>query len=297
MPRPILYVLDGTATLCRAYFAAEKLTSPDGVEVGGVSAFCQILGKFVRQVQPTYVAMVFDSPRGTFRHDLYADYKANRTERPEDLTHQFELAWDMAGSLGFLRFREEGYEADDLMATLARRGREAGIGTVLVTPDKDILQLIGPDVLAMDPKTYAYVDDDGVRERFGVPAARLRDFLALAGDASDNVPGVPGVGPKAARALINEIGDLDAIYADLSRVATLDVRGAKGLARKLEEHREQAFLSRALVALCDTVELDDTLTLGALRYRGPAREARSTASGLGVGTNLGAFHEAAAPPF
>jgi DNA polymerase-1 len=274
MPKTTLHVLDGTAALFRAYYGMNKLSAPDGREVGGTFGFCQSLSRFVRVVRPTHAAVVFDTEATTYRHDLYPEYKANRTEPPEDMVHQFELAFVSAQALGFLCYRIPGYEADDLMATMAYRGRRAGIRTILVTPDKDVCQLIDANVLVMDPRSYELADQEAVVLRFGVSPANLPDVQALAGDATDNIPGVAGVGLKTAVRLVQALGNLDAIYARLDEVAELDIRGAKSIAKKLEDGRRMAYLSRELVRLNTDAPLSkDAMTLGMLRYRGPREDA------------------------
>lgn len=274
MSRTTLHVLDGTAALFRAYYGMNKLSAPDGREVGGTFGFCQSLSRFVRVVRPTHAAVVFDTETATYRHDLYPAYKANRAEPPEDMLHQFELAFASAQVLGFLSYRIPGYEADDLMATMASRGRRAGIRTILVTPDKDVCQLVEANVLVMDPRSYEIADHDSVVERFGVPPGSLPDVQALAGDATDNIPGVAGVGLKTAVRLVQAFGSLDAIYARLDEIAGLDIRGAKGIAKKLEDGRRMAYLCRELVRLNTDAPLSkDAMTLGMLRYRGPRDDA------------------------
>ena len=277
-----LYVMDGTATLFRAYYGMNKVTAPDGREVGGLLGFGQALARFVKEVGPQYVSLVFDGPERTFRHAIFPDYKANRQAPPEDMEHQFPLAIKVAQALGFPSFLAEGYEADDLMATMARRAGAAGIETVLVTPDKDVHQLIGPEVYVMDPKTFQLLDERSVQERFGVSPALMVDYLALAGDSTDNVPGVRGVGPKTATALVQNLGCVQDVFSRLDRVADLPIRGAKTLADKLLRGRDDAFLSLELVRLCAEVPLtDDMMNLKHLRYTGPLRDADQLFDELG----------------
>ena len=273
-PQFKLHVLDGTATLFRAYFGMNKFQAPDGREVGGVLGFGQTLARFVKEVGPSHVALVFDTPVRTFRHDIFPDYKANRAEPPEDMWHQFDLSYTVAEALGFRCFKTPGYEADDLMATMARRCRQAGVEIHLVTPDKDVMQLVEDRVFVMDPKTLETIDAAKVKAKFGLPPKLLLDYLSLAGDSTDNIPGVKGVGPKTALALVAGLGTLDEIYDRLDDVASLDIRGAKGLAAKLESHREAAFLSRDLVRLHTEAPLGSAeLNFSQLRYRGPKVDA------------------------
>lgn len=295
-PRVTLHVVDGTATLFRAYYGMNKIPAPDGREVGGVLGFCQYLSRFVREVQPTHIAIVFDTAEATYRHDLYPDYKANRTEPPEDMTHQFELAYKCSEALGFLSYRIPGYEADDLMATMAHRGKKAGIRTVMVTPDKDVHQLIDKNVSVMDPKSFELVGAKDVEKRFGVPPSHMPDLMAIAGDSTDNVPGVVGVGPKGATALVKAFGHLDEIYANLEAVPDLGIRGAKSVAKKLEASKEMAYLCRELVRLNSDAPLsEDAMTLGMLRYRGPRDDADPHFDELGFHGPLKALRAMTSP--
>jgi len=287
MSKPVLYVLDGTAALFRAWFAVSGRSAPDGSEVGAVWGLGQWLARVHRRLAPSHVAVVFDAGSWTFRNEIWEDYKANRGEPPEELVPQFELAVALCGAMGCPAFRADGYEADDLMAALARRGREAGISVGLITPDKDVLQLVAPGVSVLDPKELAVVDEDAVVKRFGVRPDQLVDYLALAGDPTDNVPGVRGVGPKTAEVLLREFGSLDALYEGLDRVPALEVRGAKGLAAKLREHEPEARLSRRLVVLDDEAPLvPEVRRLSDLRWRTDVPDSAEFFSAMGFGDPL-----------
>ncbi len=277
-----LHVIDATATLFRAYFGMAKIQAPDGREVGGLLGFGQTLARFVREVGPQHVSLVFDGPEKTFRHDIFPDYKANRPAPPEDMEHQFGLAIEVAKALGFPCFHAEGFEADDLMATMAKRANEANIETVLITPDKDVHQVIAPGIYVMDPKSFQLIDEAAVEKRFGIRPQFLVDFLALAGDSTDNVPGVRGVGPKSATTLVAALGSVRDIYERLPEVAELPMRGAKSIAKKLAEQRDSAFLSLKLVRLREDVPLsDEMLNLKHLRYHGPKEDADALFDELG----------------
>lgn len=277
-----LYVIDGTATLFRAYFGMNKVKAPDGREVGGLLGFGQTLARFVREVGPQYVSLVFDGPENTFRHDIFPAYKANRPPPPEDMEHQFAQSVNVAKALGFNCFHAIGFEADDLMATMARRASEADIETVLVTPDKDVHQIVSPGTYVMDPKTFQLIDEEKVLEKFGVKPAHLVDFLALAGDSTDNVPGVRGIGPKSATALVATLGPLAEIYRRIEEVSDLPIRGAKSIAKKLTDQKEEAFLSLDLVRLREDVPLsDEMMNLKTLRYLGPEQDADALFDELG----------------
>lgn len=257
---PELWVIDATALLVRAYHGMHPRSSPAGVPVGAVLGLSQLLMQVVRRHGARQVALVYDAGRTTFRNRIDPRYKAHRGEPPEDLAVQLEPALRLGQALGFAAYSVPDYEADDLTATLARLAREAGVGTRLVSVDKDLCQLVRdehPAVRLEDPRSGELCDEAGVRQRIGVVPCRVVDAMALTGDTSDNIPGVRGVGRQAAVALLEAFGDLEGIYADLGRVEALAVRGAKGLARKLEAGRDEAFLARRLVQLCDEVPVTE----------------------------------------
>lgn len=254
-----LWVIDATALLFRAYYGMPPRSSPAGVPVGAVLGLAQLLSQVIRRGRARRIALVYDAGRETFRNRLDPRYKAQRGEPPPDLVPQFDLALELGQALGFAAYSVPDFEADDLMATLARQAGAAGVGARLVSVDKDVCQLVrdaGPTVVVEDPRTGELLDEAGVRQRMGVVPARVVDAMALTGDSSDNIPGVRGVGPRAAVALIEAFGDLEGIFADLARVEALALRGAKGLAKKLEAGRAEAFLARDLVRLCHAVPLD-----------------------------------------
>ena len=272
-----LEVLDGTAALFRAWFSVPSSRSPGEVEVGATRGLGLWLARFMKARRPTHVAVVFDAGTWTFRNQICSDYKANRGLPPDELEPQFDLSLALCRALGLRAFRSDGYEADDLMATLARRARLAGIDVALVTPDKDVLQLLSPHVQVLEPKRFEPQDAASVQERFGVLPEQLIDYLALAGDATDNVPGIRGIGPRTASALLQAAGSLDALLDDPDQVATLQIRGARTLPQKLRDGRDDALLSRRLVTLCDEAPLNpDIRRLGDLRPQVPDPEARAT---------------------
>ena len=284
-PGSELVIIDGTALLFRAYYGARPSEAPDGTPVGAVLGTARTLVEVMGRARTTHVVVVFDAGQRTFRNDIDAAYKANRGAPPPDLVPQFSLVQAMIGALGFRTLCTPGFEADDLMATLARRARREGWGSWLISPDKDLFQLVeeaAPRIRVFQWHTRTVVDRSGVIERLGVPPERAIDYFALVGDSSDNVQGVRGVGPKAAAAVVSALGDLDAIYGDLDAVATVDVRGAKTLGAKLEAGREDAALARRLVALRDDVPLDIEGPVGPWSsWRGPHAEAAEVFSRLG----------------
>jgi DNA polymerase-1 len=315
-----LVVIDATALLFRAYFSsrpsgpgsgARPRSSPRGVPVGAVLGMASFIAQIVRRTRARRVALVYDAGRTTFRSRIDPRYKAHRGEPPDDLVPQFELALRLGEALGFAACSVPDYEADDLMATLARQATAAGASARLVSVDKDLCQLVrdagpGPRVALEDPKTGLLCDEAGVLRRVGVGPRQVVDAMALIGDTSDNIAGVRGVGPQAAAALLAAFGDLDEIYADLGRVEALALRGAKGLAKKLEAGREEAFLARRLVRLDDAVPLAEETSmpgraarprgegdiLAQTRWAGPRAEATELVAELGNPGLLRAFHMA-----
>ena len=296
---PELWVIDATALLVRAYHGMHPRFSPAGTPIGAVLGLSQLLMQVVRRNGSCNVALVYDAGRTTFRNRIDPRYKAHRGEPPEDLAVQLEPALRLGQALGFAVYSVPDYEADDLMATLARHAREAGVGARLVSVDKDLCQLVrdaGPTTTLEDPKSGERCDEAGVRQRMGVAPRLVVDAMALVGDTSDNIPGVRGVGRQAAVALLEAFGDLEGIYADLGRVEAMTLRGAKGLARKLEAGRDEAFLARQLVRLCDEVPLersDDAHgraaapcgpggVLAQTRWPGPAADADALFTELGT---------------
>jgi DNA polymerase-1 len=260
------YLIDTMAYVFRSFFGMRSMSAPDGTPINAVFGLGMTLQRFLKDHQPQMVACCFDAGAKTFRNELYPAYKANRGDPPEDLVPQFDLCRELVARMGFATVMTPGFEADDLIASLTARLRGRGHEVVIVSGDKDLAQLLEPGVRIYNLAKDDWWDAEGVPDRMGVKASQVIDYLALKGDAVDNIPGVRGVGPKAASALLAEFEDLAAIYADLDRVETLPVRGAKSLRQKLERDREIALLSRKLADLdrqapCD-LEIDD------LRYSG-----------------------------
>ncbi|MBZ5638990.1 MAG: DNA polymerase I [Acidobacteriia bacterium] len=222
-----LYLVDGTSQLFRAYFAIRGLSNPGGMPTGAVYGFTTMLRKLVGDEKPRYLAVAFDLPGPTFRHDRYADYKAHRPPAPEDLNVQFPYAKKVCEAFRIPVLELPGFEADDLIATYARLGREAGFDVVVVASDKDLLQLVDDRVTVLNPSKNVRLDAAGVEEFFGVPPGRVRDVLGLMGDAVDNIPGVPGVGEKTAIAMVAGYGGVDEVIGRAQRfVAAFEARDA-----------------------------------------------------------------------
>ncbi len=218
-----LYLVDGSGFIFRAYYAMAysgrgDMTNPDGVPVGAVFGFTNMLLKMLRDYHAPYMAVIFDAARKNFRNDIYSEYKANRDETPEDLIPQFPLIRDAVAAFDIPCMALEGYEADDLIAAYTKLARAKGKKVVIVSSDKDLMQLIGDGVRMLDPMKGEFIGLEQVMEKFGVAPDKVGDVLALAGDTSDNVPGVPGIGVKTAAQLINEYGDLESLLARAAEI-------------------------------------------------------------------------------
>ena len=247
-----LYLIDGSGFIYRAYFAIRApLRALDGTPTNAVFGFIRLVLAVVKDVDPRHVAVVFENSRDTFRNEIYPPYKANRSERPEDLLAQFPLCREAARAIGIPAVELDGFEADDVIGTLARRWSARGRDVVVVTADKDFMQIVDERVTLWDGRAKR-TDCAAVEERFGVPPHRVVDVLGLAGDSSDNIPGVPGIGVKTATQLLRQHGDLESLLA-----AAPDIKGKRGA--NLLEFAEQARLSvRLATIVCDApVVLED----------------------------------------
>jgi DNA polymerase-1 len=247
-----IYLIDGSGYIFRAFHALPPLTrKSDGLPTGAVHGFCGMLWKLLQDSRkssgPTHIAVIFDYSEKTFRNEIYQDYKAHRPPAPEELVPQFSLIRDAVKAFNIASIEQEGYEADDLIATYARQALAAGGDITIVSSDKDLMQLVGPGVSMLDTMKNRSIGTDEVRERFGVPPEKVVDVQALAGDSTDNVPGVPGIGVKTAAELINEYGDLDTLLARAGEIKQTKRR------ERLQEFALQAKLSRELVRLKDDV--------------------------------------------
>lgn len=270
-PAPIVLV-DGSSYLYRAFHALPPLTTSNGQPTGAVKGVLNMLKRLIKDYPDSPMAVVFDAPGKTFRDDIYREYKAHRPPMPDDLRSQVKPLHACVAALGLPLLCIEGVEADDVIGTLAHHATQAGRDAVISTGDKDMAQLVNRHITLVNTMKEETLDEAGVEGKFGLPPALIIDFLALMGDKVDNIPGVPGVGEKTAIGLLQGMGGgLDTIYGDLERVKTLSFRGAKTLPKKLEEHREQAFLSYQLA----TIKVDCELPVGLdnLDIAQPDREA------------------------
>jgi DNA polymerase-1 len=267
MPRPLLYLVDALPYVFRAYFALPAMTSPEGYPVHAVYGFTAFLCQLLRQEPLTHIAVAFDeSLTSSFRNDFFPAYKANRELPPPDLARQLAYCQAITRALGIAVFVDHQYEADDLIGTLTCQATRQGMPVVIVSNDKDLLQLVDGMVVVYDFGKRVRYDSAGVVTSIGVRSEQIPDLLALQGDPVDNIPGVKGIGPKTAVALLQAFPSVEALYAQLDRVETLLLRGAGALRRKLEVGYDMALLSKRLA----TIALDAPVVYqpDALRYHG-----------------------------
>ncbi|QDI21081.1 DNA polymerase I [Serratia marcescens] len=253
-----LILVDGSSYLYRAYHAFPPLTNSAGEPTGAMYGVLNMLRSLLLQYQPSHVAVVFDAKGKTFRDELFAEYKSHRPPMPDDLRAQIEPLHNMVKAMGLPLLVTPGVEADDVIGTLALEAEKAGHAVLISTGDKDMAQLVTPNVTLINTMNNTILGPQEVCDKYGIPPELIIDFLALMGDSSDNIPGVPGVGEKTAQALLQGIGGLDALYGNLESIATLSFRGAKTMAAKLEQNKEVAYLSYKLATIKTDVELDLT---------------------------------------
>src|SRR5205809_5310176 len=250
-----VFLVDGSSYVFRAYHALPPLNrKSDGLQVNAVLGFCNMLWKLLREMtpqeRPTYLAVVFDKSERTFRTEMYADYKANRTEPPDDLRPQFPLIREAVRAFDLPCLEQIGFEADDLIATYVRQACDAGATATIVASDKDLMQLVNDCVVMYDTMKDRRIGIPEVIEKFGVPPQKMIEVQALIGDSTDNVPGVPGIGVKTAAQLIGEYGDLETLLARAGEIKQEKRR------QSLIDNADKARLSKRLVTLDDHVKLD-----------------------------------------
>ena len=244
-----IYLIDGSAFIYRAFHAVAPLTNAEGFQTNAVFGFVSMLNKLLKDKAPSHLAVAFDSRGKVFRHQMYPEYKANRPPMPDDLRDQIEPLVDAVRAMGLPLLRIEGVEADDVIGTLARLGAEAGMHVLMSTGDKDMAQLVNRHVSLVNTMSQTSLDEAGVEEKFGVTPGQIIDYLALMGDSSDNIPGVPKVGPKTAAKWLGTYGTLDNLIANADAI-----KGKVG--ESLREHLEQLPLSRELTTIRSDLELD-----------------------------------------
>ncbi|MCW8128420.1 DNA polymerase I [Microbulbifer halophilus] len=250
-----LILVDGSSYLYRAFHALPPLSTSSGKPTGAVRGVISMLRRHLKEHPDSTVTVVFDAKGKTFRDELFADYKSHRPPMPDELREQIQPIHDIVDAMGLPRLVVEGVEADDVIGTLALEAQRKGQEVIISTGDKDMAQLVRPGITLVNTMSNTEMDSEGVVEKFGVGPELIIDFLALMGDKSDNIPGVPGVGQKTALALLQNLGGLDTIYADLDAIAPLGFRGARTLGKKMAEHREAAELSYKLATIKTDVEM------------------------------------------
>ncbi|WP_396588114.1 DNA polymerase I [Bermanella sp. R86510] len=255
-PAHKVILVDGSSYLFRAFHALPPLTNSKGKPTGAIKGVINMIRSLKKGYPDSKVIVVFDAKGKTFRNDIYAEYKAHRPPMPDDLREQIQPIHDIIKAMGLPLLVIDNVEADDVIGTLAHQATDKGIETLVSTGDKDMAQLVSEHVQLINTMNNEQLDVDGVKTKFGVPPEHIVDYLALMGDKVDNIPGVPKVGEKTAKALIAGLGSLEDVYANLDDVATLEFRGAKTMKAKLKEHKEQAFLSKTLATIKTDVSLD-----------------------------------------
>ena len=252
MPKkPKLYLIDGSSYIFRAFYGIRQfLSNSKGLPTNALYGFPTMLSKVVRDEQPDYLAVVFDSKAKTFRHDMYPDYKANRDTPPEELAQQFPYFEPLVAAFNMVSLRQDGYEADDIIGTLAKMGELAGMAVTIVSGDKDMMQLISPNVHMLDTMKDKRFEKPEVIDKFGVPPDKVIEVMGLMGDSSDNIPGVKGVGPKTATELIQKYGSIEELYKNIEEI------DKQKLKDKLETDKDNALLSRRLVTIDTEMKLD-----------------------------------------
>ncbi len=260
---PTVYLIDASIYIFRAWFSVpDSMRGDNGEPVNAVYGFCRFLTEFVERKNASHVGIAFDENlTQSFRNDIYPNYKMNRELPPDALKNQFKLCRRVAEAAGFYCVGHDRYEADDLIATMALSMREQGFRNVIVSGDKDLAQLLRGNDFWWDFARDQQLDAAKVIEKFGVAPEFIQDYLGLCGDAVDNIPGVPGIGPKTASELLQRFDTVERVYENLDDLRHLQIRGAKTLAAKLKEHKDQAVLSKKLatVAYDAPIESDQAL--------------------------------------
>ena len=281
----MIHLIDASVYVFRAYYSLPpEMRDAEGNSVHALYGFARMLGDLIERVKPEYIAVAFDASLSTsFRNQIYAPYKANREPAPPDLHLQFERCRAWCSHLGIAWFDSPEFEADDIIGTLAARMRADGLRCTIVSRDKDLAQLITPGDVYWDYAGDTRYHHGEIEERFGVAPDRYADYLALTGDAVDNIAGVPGVGPKTAAALMRHFPSLDDLYERIDVVRDLPLRGAAQLVERLRKHREAAYLAQQLTRIRCDMQL--AVTREQLRRRQPDMTAIDTfcnANGFGA---------------
>lgn len=263
---PCVYLIDGSSYIFRAFFALPPLTNSAGLPTHAIYGFTTMTFKFLKTHRPEYLAVALDAGRKTFRNEIYGDYKGNRPEAPADLIPQFPYIRKVLQAMNVAVLELEGFEADDIIATLCKDFSGRGFSVVIVSGDKDLMQLVGEGVKLLDTAKEKWIDTAGVKEKFGVEPQKVIEVMGLMGDAVDNIPGVKGIGEKTATALIQKYGSLENLFARLDELETSGLRGASRIRKALAENKEKAFLSRELAKVRTDVPIQ--MEPETLRYAG-----------------------------
>ena len=266
--KPTLFLIDGSNYVYRAFYAIRELSNSKGFPTNAIYGFTTMLLKLLKDWKPEYIAIAFDVKGPTFRHDVFEAYKATRKATPDSLIPQIPFIKDIVRGFSIPVLEQQGIEADDIIGTLAIKYAEKGIKTVIVSGDKDMMQLISDDIIMIDTMKDVTYDVEAVKKRFGVGPEKVVEILGLAGDQSDNIPGVPGIGPKNAQRLIEEFGSVEGVLANIDKVRNVKTR------ENLREFAEQARMSRELATIRTDADFD--IDLDSSRYSGPDNEALKT---------------------
>ena len=266
--KPTLFLIDGSNYVYRAFYAIRELSNSKGFPTNAIYGFTTMLLKLLKDWKPEYIAIAFDVKGPTFRHDAFEAYKATRKATPDSLIPQIPFIKDIVRGFSIPVLEQQGIEADDIIGTLAIKYAEKGIKTVIVSGDKDMMQLISDDIIMIDTMKDVTYDVEAVKKRFGVGPEKVVDILGLAGDQSDNIPGVPGIGPKNAQRLIEEFGSVEGVLTNIDKVRNPKTR------ENLREFAEQARMSRDLATIRTDADFD--IDLDSSRYSGPDNEALKT---------------------
>jgi len=244
-----LVLIDGSSYFYRAFYALPPLTSPSGIPTGAIYGFIRMVSKLINELAPEYIGVAFDLPGKTFRHDKYENYKATRKETPDELKVQIPHLKEILKLWGIKIIEIPGYEADDIIATLAKKGKEEGFEVIIVTPDKDMMQLVDEGISILNPVTEELYNREKVKQKYGIYPEQFVDYLTIVGDTVDNIIGVKGVGPKTAQKLLNQYGNLEEILKHLDKLKP-KVRDA------FEEALNRLEQSRFLVKLKTDVDVE-----------------------------------------
>jgi 5'-3' exonuclease len=269
--RPRLFLIDGSSYIFRAFHAIPVSTNSSGLPINAIFGFTNLLLKFLKRYCPEYVAVALDNGRETFRKRMFPAYKATRDAAPADLLPQLPYMRRVLEGLNLPRLELPGYEADDIIATLCATVRREGCDLVIVSGDKDLMQLVTDDVRILDGATERWLGVAEVESKFGVGPEKVTQVMGLMGDSVDNIPGVKGIGEKTAIALIQQFHTLEGLFDSLDQVQTLGLRGAARVRRMLESGKETAFLSRDLATVKCNLPL--AIELEELKFKGLNREA------------------------